>query len=208
MNIGLLGEGFSDRALVPILRWILRETTDRPLDVRFIDRGLFPERARTLAEKVELAVRFGPWDLLFIHRDSDGQPVEWRSAEIASAAGKHAHVAVVPVRMTEAWLLHSEPAIRAAAGRPSGAEPLTLPPVKRIETLPDPKEVLREALTTAHAATGRRARQFEAAAAVHRVADLIEDWRPLRALPAFQRLEADAREALVRLGVPVGTPPV
>lgn len=192
--------------MLPLLRWVLRETTDRPMDLRFIDRSLLQTRARTLAEKVEVAVRFGPWDLLFIHRDSDGQPVEWRSAEIGVAAGPQTYVPVIPVRMTEAWLLHSEPAIRAAAGRPSGAEPLGLPPVRRLEALPDPKEMLREALVAAHGATGWRARQFDPAAAIHRVADLIEDWRPLRELPAFRRLETDTRVALTRLGVSVRFP--
>ncbi len=203
MNLGLLGEGSSDRALLPVLRWLLAETTPKPLELRFVDPVLLPGRARTLAEKVERAALLGPWDLLFIHRDADAQPPEWRLSEIANAAGRQPHVAVVPVRMTEAWLLVSETAIRAAAGRPSGAEPLSLPRLKGIETLADPKVTLRDALTKAHAAAGRRARRFDPDAAVHRVAELVEDWSPLRILPAFGALEADLRKALARLGVAV-----
>jgi hypothetical protein len=103
------------------------------------------------------------------------------------------HVCVVPVRMQEAWLLFDEAALREAAGRPSGRNALNLPRVNRWEALPNPKEVLHVALRAASGATGRKAKKFPPAQAVHRLAALVTDWSPLRALPAFQRLENDAR---------------
>lgn len=142
-----------------------------------------------------------PCDVLFVHRDSDSQPPRWRYDEIAAAAREHPHVAVVPVKMTEAWLLFDERALRAAAGRPSGRDDLQLPSLSQVERIADPKEVLKQALRRANGATGRRARRFRPSAAMHRLADLIEDWSPLRRLDAFQRLEADTRAVLRSLEI-------
>jgi hypothetical protein len=43
-------------------------------------------------------------------------------------------------------------------------------------------------------------------AALHRLADLVEDWSALRQLPSFQRLEADTRQVLGVLGLPLLEP--
>jgi hypothetical protein len=47
---------------------------------------------------------------------------------------------VIPIRMTEAWLLLDEEAIRDSAGRPSSSVSLGLPLPQRVETIPDPKQ--------------------------------------------------------------------
>lgn len=105
--------------------------------------------------------------------------------------------------MQEAWLLHNEAALREAADRPSGTDPLDLPAAVRWERLPDPKPTLYNALRTASGATGRRAKRFKPARAAHRLAELITDWSPLRPLQAFAQLEADTRAALRNLGIVV-----
>jgi hypothetical protein len=40
------------------------------------------------------------------------------------------HIPVVPVRMTEAWLLADEFAIRSAPGNPNGTQSLDLPDLR------------------------------------------------------------------------------
>ena len=202
MIAALLGEGNADRALLPLLRWLLGQSTDSDCQIAWVDTTRIPGEA-TLAAKVTRGLRASPCDLLFVHRDSDNQPPEWRFDEIARAVGVQPHVAVVPVRMTEAWLLLDATAIRAAAGRPSGTEDLAIPPLPRVEAVADPKRLLRDALIAAHAATGRRAARFDPGAALYRVADLVEDWSPLRRLSAFERLERDTRAALAALGLPL-----
>ena len=42
-------------------------------------------------------------------------------------------VCVVPIRMTESWLLISEPAIRRAASNPRGREVIHLPRLQKME---------------------------------------------------------------------------
>ena len=159
----LVTDGPSDAVLVPILEWLMRRLTLERFEIRWADPRGFPARPRSLAEKLTAAVREYPCRLLFVHRDAEKQDSSVRYDEIAAAANHTScsHVCVVPVRMQEAWLLHDEPALREAAGRPSGTEDLGLPPSHRWDRLPDPKRVLYDALRAASGARGRRARGFK-----------------------------------------------
>jgi hypothetical protein len=198
----VLTDGSSDTVLLPILNWLLAETTPEAFDLRWADLRVLRSPPRGLQERIERAIELYPCGLLFIHRDAEKQPAELRYEEIRREnRSQVTFVCVVPVRMQEAWLLHDERSLREAADRPSGTEPLGLPALARVESLPDPKGVLHRALRTASGAKGRRAKQFNPARAAHRLADLIRDWSPLRQLRAFQRLESDVRTACVALGL-------
>lgn len=130
--------------------------------------------------------------------------LDWTLAEIGSAAadsGIFSYVLVVPVQMTETWLLIDEAAIRMAAGNPHGRVPLDLPSLARLERLPDPKGYLHERLRLASEKSGRRLDQFQRGVGerVQRVAALIEDFSPLRHLAAFAQFERTARETISNL---------
>lgn len=200
MIAALLAEGTSDKALLPILRWMLACASPVDARIEWIDTASLESRAGSLGEKVKAARIVCPCDLLFVHRDADKQPPQRRYEEISQAVGDRLHVAIVPIRMTEAWLLIDEGAIRAASGRVSGIEDLGLPPLAKLEAEPEPKDTLYKALKRAHGATGRRAQSFHPPTAVHRLANLVEDWSPLRRFSASQRLEKDTRSALSTLG--------
>jgi len=102
--------------------------------------------------------------------------------------------------MQEAWLLFNEDAIREATGKPTSREPLHLPGLQHTENEPNPKRLLRDALLTASGLHGRRRRQFPLVERIYRLAVLIEDFSPLRALAAFTALEAELRETLEENG--------
>ncbi len=110
------------------------------------------------------------------------------------------HVPVIPVRMTEAWLLIDEPAIRRAAGNPNGRNPLDLPALKDLEALPDPKEVLHDALAAASGLNVRRRARFSPHERARLVSGYMTDYAPLDALPAFRSLQNDILAA-VRAGL-------
>ena len=97
--------------------------------------------------------------------------------------------------MTEAWLLFDELAVQRAAGNPNGRALLSIP-VRDPEAIADPKEHLRDALRQASGLSGRRLRNFSTSAAVHRVAEYVDDFTPLESLPAFQRLMNDLKSIL------------
>lgn len=150
---------------------------------------------KTLSDRMKKSVALYPCGLLFVHRDAERVPYADRKAEIEHAVAVAKLdvpvVCVIPVRMQEAWLLMNERAIRRAAGNPSGRVALSLPAIKDLEALPDPKNTLYDLLKTASELRGRRLSKLRESALARRVAELIDDFSQLRVLPAFQSLEAD-----------------
>jgi hypothetical protein len=90
--------------------------------------------------------------------------------------------------MTEAWFLHDEEAIRRACGNPRGRVSLDLPNPRGVESLSDPKQTLFDALRTASERHGRRLARLERELGTMRarVGELVRDFEPLRAAPAFE----------------------
>jgi hypothetical protein len=197
----LLTDGSSDRVLLPIVRWALWQR--RTLcHLTWADPRVCG-RTRSLAERVRRALDCYPCDVLFVHRDAEARPREERLAEIRTALdGNTCGVCVVPVRMQEAWLLFDEAALREAAGNPRGQVRLDLPKLAAVERLADPKKLLYDLLRQASERYGRRLRKFQPDVATHRLAQIIEDYSPLRQLPAFQAFEDDLSAALMQIGAP------
>lgn len=194
VSLTLLADGPSDRMLLPLIEALMDQHCPFPFVSRFVD--WLPKEARTTADRIKAAVQFYPCDLLFVHRDAEGvEPIQ-REAEIRRSLeglpGAPSLICVVPVRMTEAWLLTSEIAIRAAAGNPRGNAPLNLPPIARLESV-DAKEVLFQALELAKNLGSRRNRRFDPQAYRHRVVELLDDFSQLKQLPSFRHLESQVR---------------
>ncbi len=195
LRYALVADGPSDRALLPILAWTLRQR--RP-PLTFAQPDVVVRGGKALDATIDETIAAYGVDLLFVHRDAERVDREIRRREIPA---NDRVVAVIPVRMTEAWLLTDEKALRKAAGNPNGRAALSLPPVNRLESLPDPKSTLRDLLVVASKAIGRRRKRFDQHGARQRLADLIEDFSPLRQLSAFTAFEAELEEGLGRIGV-------
>lgn len=203
----LLADGNSDQALLPILTWVLRQGgVGCAIQPNWANLNSLRRRPHHLRERIAGALDLYPCDLLCLHRDAEREPPERRRAEIAQALDDVSRergsmapaIAVIPVRMTEAWLLFNEAALRSAAGNPRGRVRLEIPPHHEIERLANPKARLADLIRTASEHTGRRLQNLEIRA--ERVADLIDDFSPLRALSAFQTLEADLHRVITEHG--------
>jgi hypothetical protein len=200
----LLADGSSDRCLIGIINWLLTgipAVATRGFIPQMAELRHLPDPPKTLADRISQTIRQFPCDILFVHRDAEAQPREKRIQEIDDAVARVVtlpHVPIVPVRMTEAWLLLEEDSIRKAADNPNGTIHLGLPPTANLERIPDPKKVLEGLLILAAEKSGRRKDQFERDISVRRqrVAELIRDFSPLRQLPAFRALEADLNAAI------------
>lgn len=198
----LVTDGSSDGAmLIPILEWLLRvHFPDVGVDIAHANPPGRRSVPTSLKKKIEFALKSHPCDVLFIHRDAEKQPPEIRRGEIQKAvdaldAGtKVPHVCVIPIHMTEAWLVFDESAIRRASGNPNGKVSLTLPGVRKLEDEPKPKSLLHKLLIDASELEGRRRRTFEPEACVRRVARFLDDFSPLRGLSAFQALENEVKK--------------
>lgn len=211
LSFTLLSDGSSDRALLPILTWVLRQQLAmRPINPpQWADLRRLPHPPESLVERICRTLYLYPCDLLFIHRDAESQDSNKRYTEISEAILKSGiaelegkWVAVVPVRMQEAWLLFDEAAIRRAASNPNGRVSLRLPSLAHTEAEPGPKQMLHDALLDASELAGRKRRSFNPNKAAHDVAQNIIDttgFASLRALSAFRRLEADVASAVRHL---------
>lgn len=199
MRYTLISDGVSDANLIPIIDWVLKQEGKVALtEGRYADLWRLPDPPRNLTDRMLKAVEFFPCEILFVHRDAEKEPPQSRRAEISDAF-QRAHiplpaVAVIPVRMLEAWLCFSEPAVRKAAGNPNGKAPLCLPTLQRTESRPSPKTDLRNALLTASELSGRRRKKFDTKAAFWRIVDYIDDFSPLHALPAFIAFERSVKQ--------------
>jgi hypothetical protein len=201
LRFTLLSDGPTDANLLPIIRWCLKQTGGVPLpDGRHAELWRLPKMPRGLADRMATAIDLYPCEVLIVHRDAEKQPRDKRADEIRRAHDElvdrnhrcPAVTAVIPVRMSEAWLCFDESAIRKAAGNPNGTIALDLPSLKRVESRPA-KDDIDRALRTASELKGRRLDKFDVGNALRRIVDHIEDFSPLRALPSFQAFELSVR---------------
>lgn len=210
----LLADGSSDRALVPVLTWLLQtHLSDYAIQPQWADlRRLDKPLRDTFQKRIQQSIKLYPCDLLFIHRDAEKEDYKTRFNQIQEAVEQARNivtmpvVCVIPVQMTEAWLLCDITAIRRAASNPKGKIALQLPDVRRIEDNPDPKMLLYSLLRQAADLNQRRMQKFYPSDCVQIVADRIRDFSPLRSLTAFQALETALLAVIESQGWTVTTP--
>ena len=192
----LVTDGSSDRLLKPLIELLFDEYTDLPYQVNCAE-GL-PPLADGLSSRIESALELFPCDFLFVHRDDENVGVEVRQLEIENSWPLNQQsavlICVIPIRMTEAWLITNAKPIRLAVGNPHGKDKLDLPAAKDIESSPDPKEILFVALKAASGLNARRKERFNPHQFRHRVSELIDDLTPLRLLASFKHLEAQVKK--------------
>jgi hypothetical protein len=144
----------------------------------------------------------GAPDVVVVHRDADSAGLIARRQEIeqavAACAPTSKPVPVIPVRMTEAWLLLDEDAIRYVAGNPRGRAPLTLPKRHEVERAADPKHMLSSCLLDAASVTGRRRAQLIQRFSQNRrqLLERLDPEGPVAELSSWQELVASV-EAVV-----------
>ena len=118
----LVSEGTTDAHLIPIIDWSLKQVggVSLPEGTR-AEFGRLPKKPLGLAERLAAAIELYPCDVLFVHRDADRTSPAIRIAEIRNALSSMKAeglevpaVAVIPVRMLEAWLCFDEGAITPA----------------------------------------------------------------------------------------------
>ncbi len=196
---------------MPIINWALKEVNPRLEIIPFwpdLGRLRKPPKLSDLEGRITAALEQAECDVLFVHRDAERISRSERKAEIEVAWERlkdtypgQTLVCIVPVRMTEAWLMFDEQAIRKAANNPNGSVPIRLPPATKIERLPDPKKELKMILRISSGLRGRDLSKFADSRAVHLVAEYTNDFSFLRQLEAFGAFEAELRRLSATLGI-------
>jgi hypothetical protein len=194
----LVTDGSSDRALIPILDWLCKIHFQEVTEGQWFDPRPFSLQTHSLGSRIILSLEWFPCDILFIHRDAEGDYHQKRCTEISLAIQslpahqiKTPYICVIPVRMTEAWLLFDESAIRRAAGNPNGRMGLNLPSTRDADKINNPKDFLFEAIKKASGLNNHRQKKINFSQSRLRLSELIKDFAPLRELNAFNRLEDD-----------------
>lgn len=206
----LLTDGGSDRVLLHIIDWLLSDLLPRiPIQGNFADFSGYkqPPPFNKLDQRIEAAILQYPCDIIFVHRDAENQTIKDRETEIqvfwekTTQTKQRKLIPIIPVRMTEAWLLIDSNAIKLAAGNRNFGGDLTLPKFARLEEEPDPKNLLFNLIKIASNLKGRSLDKLRVHSTTHIIAEKISDYSPLRQMFAFQRFEALVRQTLQDLGL-------
>ena len=197
-TVTLVADGSSDANLLPIVNWVIHEKFP-DLSFRSEFAQFLPPAGAGLKARISAAIRLTPCDVVLVHRDAENQSMQKRLDEISAELPPEAemHIPVVPIRMSESWLLSDEQAIRSAAGNPNGDAELQLPGIDRWESMPDPKAALCSALKRASGLHGRRLHRFNVYRARNRIAEITGTFEPLRNLSGFAAMERRVEDALL-----------
>ena len=183
----VVADGETDRLLVPIIQWAVHRLDPgvEILEPEFRKRsGSITDFLRTYSTGAML---------IFVHRDSEGLALEERLKEF-DTVDRPEVVPVVPVRMSESWILFDGSAIAQAAGSASALVPVTVPSIVQIENIPDPKDRLNRLLfKAAGSPVGRRGRNFKRSIAQRRVRALLHESELARTDPDPQFLHRPMR---------------
>lgn len=203
-----VAEGSSDLPLADIVESLF---LDRGVSLRLStpDFALLPKVAKDVRSRIVSGLELvgGSVDVIVVHRDSDNVDPDLRREEIECAVvesgAQSMTVPVVPVRMTEAWLLLDEAAIRQVAGNPRGKVDLCLPKAAEVERKSDPKKLLQECLLAAAEATGRRRDKVATRFGHHRrqLLERLDISGPVTTLESWQMLVSYVGTVVGRLGV-------
>lgn len=202
ISMVLVCDGSSDRSIKDIVDWfMLAEFEEVPYRL-VVAQEVVPAHG-PLQPRLARAASLYASDLLLCHRDGESAGLNVRTEEIRNAAqGLTVPVIpVVPVRMMEAWLLSDGRAIRCAADNRNGSTDLGLPSLKSLEGLQNPKQVLFDALRAASGLSPQRLKKFNKEHARSRVAGFVQDFSPLRVLPAYCAFEVKLRAEISKLAV-------
>lgn len=193
----LLADGSSD---APLGEHLENLCAKRAVEVRITApdlRKLPRPPGLRVADRLRAVLELGMSpDIIFVHRDAEKQDPSWRYREVQDAVSETRPglpaIAVVPVRMTEAWLLLDEDQIRYVAGRPRSTVDLGLPPISKVEAESDPKKLLRDALDIASGLQGRRLTRFQHQFNNNRrtLLQRLDVNGPVRSLPSWKALES------------------
>lgn len=191
-------EGSSDEPLADIVEFLYAER-GRVLRLSRPNFEALRGVRRDVKSKLVAGARLidAPFDIAVVHRDADRAGWQERRREIERALADSGTVCdlipVIPVTMTEAWLMLDEQEIREVAGNPNGREVLALPKTHEAERIADPKALLRQCLLQAASTRGRRRQTIASRFSQHRAQLLqrLDIHGPVTQLTSWKMLIAD-----------------
>jgi hypothetical protein len=215
--LAFYAEGRTDERFLPIViqrtvEQILAQRGRMAVDVlepvvlnHTIDRKFQKREERIL----EAARRSAGYHALIVHADADHPTPNQAMDERIRPGFERVYKAkervcdkllpIIPVQMTEAWMLIDSEALRSVIGTNIEAQALGLPTrAQQVESDRDPKQTLIQAIQNAIADRPRRRRRINLGTVYEPLARLINLER-LSAVPAYQQFVSDMTETLIAL---------
>jgi len=216
LTLALYAEGATDKGFLPVLiqrtvQQLLEEKGRSVIDVSepfVID--IDADEASRQADRILVAARRAMgYHALLIHVDSDyPQPdramrervqpgldlVQQSSEQLCRDL-----VPVIPVQMTESWMLADPDTLRAVIGTDATSAELGLPHLHEVESLADPKQRLQQAVRTA-GLRRRTPRKIEVGTIYRPLAERLS-LQELQRVPSYQRFTGDMLAVLVALNL-------
>lgn len=220
--LALYAEGHADEGFLPVIiqrtaEQILAQRGRTVVDVlepinlnHTIDRQ-FPTRVERM---LEAARRASGYHALIVHADADyptperallerfspGQTKVRQARQAQESVCEHL-VPIIPVQMTEAWMLADPDALREVIGVNLTTDAIGAPMhPHQVESDPDPKQTLNAVIEKALAQRARRRRRIALRSIYEPLARQISLAR-LIGVPAYQQFVADLTQTLVALGL-------
>ncbi len=214
--LAVYAEGRIDERFLPIIiqrtaEQILIERGQSVVDV--LDPIVLDFKGRTSSSRADrilgAARQAAGYHALVVHADAD-YPTPDRAMreriqpgfDLAREAGDEVCeqlVGIVPVRMTEAWMLADLEALQSVIGTNLDAGALGIPQrPKQVEADSDPKQTLRSAIQNALIHRRRRSRRINLDKFYEPLARHVSLKR-LQAVPAYRRFVHDLTETLIAL---------
>lgn len=203
LRVTLLCDGPYDEELLHPIRWLLHTKQCHLDSLKVADLQRVNPKPTTLRERADTAVDLYPCQILFVHRDSERTSPHDRLSEIRTELHgvSYCYIPIIPVRMTEAWFLHSEEAIRGASGNPNGTAMIEPPRPQDVSTVANPKDYMSELLIKANGASGRRLKKVRQRLPQMRriVAQWTDCFQPLLENKEFRGLSEEIDGVLARI---------
>lgn len=213
----LYAEGSTDHRFLPLL---IQRTAVQILSRRgrsIIDvlepMQVMPATKAVRAEEKILAVarQVHGYHFLFIHADADAPTVEMALQQRVEPGLALIHkaqqqrericadvVPIIPIQMTEAWMLADANALIEVIGIASPSR-LDFPKPQQVEAIADPKEQLTQIVEAAFANRTRRVRRRYRIAEFYEPLGRTVNLSVLWQVPSYQRFVADLTQALLTL---------
>lgn len=204
--VALYAEGPTDQLFLPeVIRRTAKQNLNRSgqqyIDVKPVDPISFSKIGMKQDECIlQAARRAANYNILIVHADADYRTADkalkerfypgYLLVQQAQEDVCRCMLPIVPVQMTEAWMLADPEALRAALGTSKNAQELGLPlKAKLVEADPDPKRTLKMIVSKAN--THRSRPRHLEVTPLYTLLGRTVDLSRLNHLPAYQRFVQD-----------------
>jgi hypothetical protein len=212
LQIGYTTEGTTDlRFLGNIIhRTFEKIALECQSEIEVYQPEFLKKEGTTFVEQIcHLATRYNYFHIICIHTDSDSRSITKKmkysinpaitSVQSLNEPACKNLVSIIPIQMTEAWMLADIDLLKTKIGTTMSNLQLGFPSHSNlIESISNPKTLLCEAIRRANVSHSRRRKHIALSSLYSPISQELDIER-LNELPSYSAFESNAREAMIKL---------